>query len=170
MAAANDKEEIIEKKASAPVATSCLIIACVALIGAVALQVTEIAGYRSGSVVMADKDPGQAMARASLKKIQGQVKEILGASPESGGEGSKDEPTLDSQAPEEGSAETPKEAESAKDAEPAKDAAEEPAKDAAEEPAKDAAAEPAKDAAEEPAKDAAADADASTEEAPAEEK
>ena len=39
---ATNNEEIIERKEGSPVATSCLIIACVAILGAITLQVAEL--------------------------------------------------------------------------------------------------------------------------------
>ncbi|HBO50632.1 MAG TPA: hypothetical protein DD471_01510 [Planctomycetes bacterium] len=44
---AKNSEEIIERKEGSPVATSCLIIACVAILGAVSLQIAEITQVRA---------------------------------------------------------------------------------------------------------------------------
>ena len=38
---ATNNEEIIERKEGSPVATSCLVIATVAILGAIALQIAE---------------------------------------------------------------------------------------------------------------------------------
>ena len=45
---AKNSEEIIERKEGSPVATSCLVIACVAILGAVSLQIAEITQVRAG--------------------------------------------------------------------------------------------------------------------------
>jgi len=73
-------EEIIEKKATAPVATSCLIIAAVALLCAIALQVTEIAEYRSG-VNPNDKNPAKTQADKDVKNYKEEVGDILSKAP-----------------------------------------------------------------------------------------
>ena len=44
---AKNSEEIIERKEGSPVATSCLVIACVAILGAVSLQIAEITQVRA---------------------------------------------------------------------------------------------------------------------------
>ena len=131
-------EEIIEKKATAPVATSCLIIAAVALLCAIALQLTEIAEYRSGALA-SDKDPGLAQAKKDVNKYKEEVGDILSKAPKTDGEGAplktgdgaaeapaEDEPATDTQAGE---------AEPADDAADTKEAAEgaEPADTKAEE-------------------------------------
>ena len=72
-ASSNMTEEIIEKKASAPVAMSCLIIACVAILGAIAFQITEIAGYLSG----AQQDEPIALAKRETKKFSQDVQAVL---------------------------------------------------------------------------------------------
>ncbi len=44
---ATNNEEIIERKDGSPVATSCLIIACVAIVGAISLQIAELTQVRA---------------------------------------------------------------------------------------------------------------------------
>ncbi|MCS5628239.1 MAG: hypothetical protein NZ935_11695 [Planctomycetes bacterium] len=44
---AKNSEEIIERKEASPVATSCLVIACVAILGAISLQIAEITQVRA---------------------------------------------------------------------------------------------------------------------------
>ena len=44
---ATNNEEIIERKEGSPVATSCLIIACVAIVGAISLQIAELTQVRA---------------------------------------------------------------------------------------------------------------------------
>ena len=44
---AKNSEEIIERKEASPVATSCLVIACVAILGAVSLQIAELTQVRA---------------------------------------------------------------------------------------------------------------------------
>lgn len=78
-------EEIIEKKATAPVATSCLIIAAVALLCAIALQITEIAEYRSG-LASTSANPGLDQARKDAKKYQEEIGDILSKAPKIEGE------------------------------------------------------------------------------------
>jgi len=80
MSPQTNTEEIIEKKATAPVATSCLIIAAVALLCAIALQVTEIAEYRSG-LASTSKAPGLDQATKDARKYKEEVGDILSKAP-----------------------------------------------------------------------------------------
>lgn len=76
----NSTEEIIEKRASAPVATSCLIIACVAILGAIAFQVAEIAEYRSGRDGISTRPgegAGEIKARKDIDRVNKEVEETL---------------------------------------------------------------------------------------------
>jgi hypothetical protein len=68
-------EEVVEKKASAPVSTACLIIACLALLGGIVFQVMEIAEYRSGTGD--PKDQASKRYKADLKKLKDAVEETL---------------------------------------------------------------------------------------------
>jgi len=77
----NSSEEIIEKKASSPIATSCLIIACLALFGAILFQLVEIGQYRSGSVpTNVKKGPGQDQAAKFTKTMKDAVSSIISKS------------------------------------------------------------------------------------------
>ena len=58
---ATNNEEIIERKEGSPVATSCLIIACVAIVGAISLQIAELTQVR------ASWDPQERVANQVLK-------------------------------------------------------------------------------------------------------
>ena len=58
---ATNNEEIIERKEGSPVATSCLIIACVAILGAISLQIAELTQVR------ADWDPQERDLNQVLK-------------------------------------------------------------------------------------------------------
>ena len=88
MSPQTNTEEIIEKKATAPVATSCLIIAAVALLCAIALQLTEIAEYRSGALA-SDKDPGLAQAKRDVNKYKEEIGDILSKAPKIEGDGAE---------------------------------------------------------------------------------
>tara|TARA_B100000809_G_scaffold263249_1_gene316040 strand:- start:1202 stop:1651 length:450 start_codon:yes stop_codon:yes gene_type:complete len=44
---AKNSEEIIERKEGSPVASSCLVIACVAILGAISLQIAELTQVRA---------------------------------------------------------------------------------------------------------------------------
>ena len=68
-------EEVVEKRASAPVSTACLIIACAALLGGIIFQVLEIAEYRSGTGD--PKDMAAKRYKADVRKLDEQVEEIL---------------------------------------------------------------------------------------------
>jgi hypothetical protein len=81
-------EEIIEKKATAPVATSCLIIAAVALLCAIALQLTEIAEYRSG-LASTNPNPGLEQAKKDANKYKEEVGDILSKAPKIEGDGAE---------------------------------------------------------------------------------
>jgi hypothetical protein len=48
MANTTNEDEIVEKRPSHPIATSCLILAAVGLIGAIAFQVSELSSLRGG--------------------------------------------------------------------------------------------------------------------------
>jgi hypothetical protein len=80
-------EEVVEKKASAPVTTACLIIACIALLGGIIFQVMEIAEYRSGAGD--PKDQASKRYKTDIKNLKEAVEETLskatvGAVPEEG--------------------------------------------------------------------------------------
>ena len=82
----NSTEEIIEKRASAPVATTCLILSCAALLVAIVFQVIELAQYRSGTTPAsisrgwgqdkAKKDMGAF--KADVERIRAECAQVLG--------------------------------------------------------------------------------------------
>lgn len=76
MPSTNAAEEIIEKKTSSPLATSCLILAVVALLGAIALQLAELGEYRKGAPVSGPL-PGAKQARDDSKSLGDRVDKIL---------------------------------------------------------------------------------------------
>ena len=95
-------EEIIEKKATAPVATSCLIIAAVALLCAIALQITEIAEYRSG-LASTSGAPGLDQAKKDVNKYKEEIGDILSKAPKTEGDGAETKAgTAPTEAPAEG--------------------------------------------------------------------
>ncbi|MEC7923264.1 MAG: hypothetical protein VX496_07705 [Planctomycetota bacterium] len=77
---ATNNEEIIERKEGSPVATSCLIIATVAILGAIALQIAELAQIRT------EYHPGEKMANevgratGDERAIVATVKDIIDSS------------------------------------------------------------------------------------------
>ena len=71
-------EEIIEKNDRSPVATSCLVIAAVALLGAMTIQVLEIAQYRKGVLLHKNRpNPGILVARADIADFKKEVDGII---------------------------------------------------------------------------------------------
>src|SRR5688572_26485718 len=156
MSPQTNTEEIIEKKATAPVATSCLIIAAVALLCAIALQLTEIAEYRSG-LASTNPNPGLEQAKKDANKYKEEVGDILSKAPKIEGDGA---PTKAGAAP----AEAPTDEDAGADATDTKAGDADAKADESTEEA-DAKAEPADTKAD--AKEATEE--ATTEEAPAEE-
>ena len=74
---ATNNEEIIERKEGSPVATSCLVIATVAILGAIALQIAELKQIRT------EYHPGEKLAN-QVGRVEGDkdtiettVKDIL---------------------------------------------------------------------------------------------
>lgn len=76
MPPASSSEEIIEKKSSAPMAVAALVVATLALVGACAFNIAEIAEYRRGSV-LADAKPGMAYARKASTDFAKKVDEVI---------------------------------------------------------------------------------------------
>ena len=77
-------EEIIERSERSPVATSCLVIAALALLGAIVIQVAEIAQYRGGALKYAKKStPGMLTAQADVREFKKDVEEIITGAGES---------------------------------------------------------------------------------------
>src|SRR5688572_11815210 len=71
-------EEIIEKKASSPIATSCLVIAVVALLGGMIFQILEIGQYRRPGIETLNRpNPGIEKAKADLEILKRKVKAIV---------------------------------------------------------------------------------------------
>jgi hypothetical protein len=68
-------EEVVEKKASAPVTTACLIIACIALLGGIIFQVMEITEYRSGPGD--PKDQASKRYKTDIKNLKQAVEDTL---------------------------------------------------------------------------------------------
>ncbi|MGQ9591542.1 MAG: hypothetical protein ACUVYA_14760 [Planctomycetota bacterium] len=75
------QEEIIEKRTTDPVALTCLVGACVALLGAIIFQVSEIAAYRAGGApAVVKKGPGQDRADKFLRQLQDDIDNAIRAS------------------------------------------------------------------------------------------
>jgi hypothetical protein len=71
-------EEIIEKKASSPIATSCLVIAAVALLGGMVFQILETGQYRRpGIETLNSPNPGVEKSKADLEIFRKKVKAIV---------------------------------------------------------------------------------------------
>ncbi len=91
------QEEIIEKKATDPVALACLVLACLALLGAIIFPIAEIAAYRSGGTpATVKKGPGQDRAEKFLRTLKEDVENLIrSSSPGQAGEkefGTEEEP------------------------------------------------------------------------------
>jgi hypothetical protein len=71
MANAND-EEIIEKRPSHPIATACLVLAAIGLVGAIVFQVLEISEVRSGLVnaVKSKPNPHKSILEENSKAFK----------------------------------------------------------------------------------------------------
>jgi hypothetical protein len=121
MASTNVPEEIIEKKASSPIATACLVTAALALFGAICFQVSEVAEYRKGALAFGDQPrPGEMKASKDIKAFQTDVQTIVqqkaaGEAPAEGEATTEDGATDTDGA--KGGAKDSKKAEDAKDAE-----------------------------------------------------
>jgi hypothetical protein len=143
--AKSSTEEVIEKRDASPVAAACLILAAVALLGALALQIAEIAEYREGFLpAQAEaENPAGDLLRRDLRAFEQSVDSVLTTNAVPGG--------AEVGAPAgAGSAEEPAEEPAAEPEEPAaepEEPAEEPAAEP-EEPAEEPAAEPEEPAAE----------------------
>ncbi|HVR76608.1 MAG TPA: hypothetical protein VMT52_19925 [Planctomycetota bacterium] len=71
-------EEIIEKKASSPIATSCLVIAVVALMGGMIFQLLEIGQYRRPGIETLNRPtPGVEKMKADIEVLKRKVKAIV---------------------------------------------------------------------------------------------
>ena len=150
----NSAEEVIEKKETSPVAMAALVISMIAILGAIALQLMEIAEYRtnlSGQLAAAE-NPAENQLKADRKAFEDAVKKVINDNPgstlgteggtapppEEGGGAKAAQPTEEEKEPAQAPAEGPGGAKK-----PAPNAPAEPEKPAAETKAEPAAAEPA---------------------------
>jgi ElaB/YqjD/DUF883 family membrane-anchored ribosome-binding protein len=86
---AKNSEEIIERKEGSPVATSCLIIACVAILGAVSLQIAEITQVRAEWSLEEKNLNRVTHVQDDLEAITGKIDGILDKSKVGDGEKAK---------------------------------------------------------------------------------
>jgi len=86
---AKNSEEIIERKEGSPVATSCLIIACVAILGAVSLQIAEITQVRAEWSLEEKNLNRVTHVQDDLETITGKIDGILDKSKLGDGEKAK---------------------------------------------------------------------------------
>jgi len=142
-------EEIIEKKTGSPIATSCLILSVVAILGAIVLQLAELGEYRRGQLDQG-RTPGKALAKKDLDKLRSEVKAIV----------EKKAAGVDEAAPPDEEATPPDEAPPKEETDGAKDEPADDAKAAPEEKPEEKPGEPAEPADEKPADGDAADGDA----------
>ena len=145
---ATNNEEIIERKEGSPVATSCLILATVAILGAISLQIAELAQIRAEYIPSEKLANEVGRAKGDESDIVTTVQDILTAS----------EPIGDAASLKRAGDATERDGQIKKDAEaeasPNKDPGDEPEEEEApEEPAVDPAE--AEEAPEEPAVDPA---------------
>ena len=74
---AKNSEEIIERTEASPVATSCLVIACVAILGAISLQIAELTQVRA-EWSLEEKNQNRVLhVQDDLEEIEGKIKGIL---------------------------------------------------------------------------------------------
>ena len=75
--ATNTSEDIIEKRDSSPLATSCLVLATLAILGAITLQLLELRQVRAG-MTQAEQNQHKVLTPASdLKKLERRVESII---------------------------------------------------------------------------------------------
>ena len=87
---AKNSEEIIERKEASPVATSCLVIACVAILGAISLQIAELTQVRA-EWSLEEKNQNRVLhVEDDLEEISAKIKGILDKSKLSDTEKAKD--------------------------------------------------------------------------------
>ena len=87
---AKNSEEIIERKEASPVATSCLVIACVAILGAISLQIAELTQVRA-EWSLEEKNQNRVLhVQDDLEEIEGKIKGILDKSKLSAPQKAKD--------------------------------------------------------------------------------
>jgi hypothetical protein len=70
-------EEIIEKRPSNPVATACLILASVALLGGIAYQIAEISEVRATKPVDSAADQHRRLFEKHKRDFEGSVKKVI---------------------------------------------------------------------------------------------
>ena len=74
---AKNSEEIIERKEASPVATSCLVIACVAILGAISLQIAELTQVRA-EWSLEEKNQSRVLhVQDDLEEIEAKIDGIL---------------------------------------------------------------------------------------------
>ena len=74
---AKNSEEIIERKEASPVATSCLVIACVAILGAISLQIAELTQVRA-EWSLDEKNQNRVLhVQDDLEEIEAKIDGIL---------------------------------------------------------------------------------------------
>jgi len=177
MANTTSDEEIIEKRPSNPVATSCLILAALAMLGAIIYQVAEISEVRATNPVDRESpDQYRRLYEKNKKEFEAGAKKVVdendhpeitltapGGSADAGAAGSDADSGAGGAAPAAAPAAAPEKA-------PAETPAAEPAAEpaAGDAGAKDAAPEKADEKAAEPPADAGAAEPAPAEPAPAE--
>ena len=84
---ATNNEEIIERKEGSPVATSCLVIAVVAILGAIALQIAELAQIRTEYVALEKTANQVSRVTGDIVDIDTRIQDILDGSTKLTGEG-----------------------------------------------------------------------------------
>ena len=78
----NAPDDIIEKKDTAPVTTACLVIAAVALVAAIVIQLMEIGQYRREPLkTVTLQYPGAALADQAQKEFKGKVAALIQLGP-----------------------------------------------------------------------------------------
>ena len=75
MATRNSTEEVMEKRDYNPVTVSCLVVACLALMGAIGLEIAELVEYRRAAAYARNSDDPDPVGRqvnadiATLKRL-----------------------------------------------------------------------------------------------------
>jgi len=81
MATNMNEEEIVEKPPYNPLASSCLVLACVAMIGALVFQIAELSDLRADmkeTTKMADK-PYEVFANQLIRDFKNEVQQVISA-------------------------------------------------------------------------------------------
>ena len=74
---ATNNEEIIERKEGSPVATSCLVIAVVAILGAIALQIAELAQIRTEYLALEKTANQVSRVNGDTVDIKDRIQDII---------------------------------------------------------------------------------------------